>query len=81
MQALLVHIIKRDDCKIASLFFAGKCSRFTYSGCGGNPNNFQSLASCQATCGAVGEYGSESRTDQSEPDSFFLSQATTAPSV
>ncbi|VDM63879.1 unnamed protein product [Angiostrongylus costaricensis] len=30
------------------------CKRFTYSGCGGNANNFQSLASCQATCGSSG---------------------------
>ncbi|VDL71796.1 unnamed protein product [Nippostrongylus brasiliensis] len=30
------------------------CKRFTYSGCGGNANNFQSFASCQATCGSSG---------------------------
>lgn len=46
----------RTDFQKTFLFLAGKCSRFTYSGCGGNPNNFQSLASCQATCGAVGQY-------------------------
>lgn len=33
---------------------SGRCNPFTYSGCGGNANNFQSLASCQATCGTVG---------------------------
>ncbi|VDN37910.1 unnamed protein product [Cylicostephanus goldi] len=33
---------------------SGSCQRFTYSGCGGNANNFQSLASCQATCGSSG---------------------------
>ncbi|GMS79027.1 hypothetical protein PENTCL1PPCAC_1202, partial [Pristionchus entomophagus] len=38
----------------------GKCSRFTYSGCGGNANNFQSIASCQATCGSVGVKGTPS---------------------
>ncbi|VDO58341.1 unnamed protein product [Haemonchus placei] len=36
---------------------SGSCKRFTYSGCGGNANNFQSLASCQATCGASGVTG------------------------
>ncbi|PAV61419.1 hypothetical protein WR25_01761 [Diploscapter pachys] len=33
---------------------SGRCSQFMYSGCGGNANNFQSLASCQATCGQSG---------------------------
>ncbi|KAL6744401.1 hypothetical protein Aduo_017340 [Ancylostoma duodenale] len=36
---------------------SGTCQRFTYSGCGGNANNFQSLASCQATCGSSGITG------------------------
>lgn len=33
---------------------AGRCNSMTYSGCGGNANNFQSLASCQATCSGSG---------------------------
>lgn len=29
---------------------AGRCVPFTYGGCGGNANNFESLAACQAVC-------------------------------
>ncbi|VDO69294.1 unnamed protein product [Heligmosomoides polygyrus] len=36
---------------------SASCKRFIYSGCGGNANNFQSLASCQATCGSSGITG------------------------
>ena len=39
---------------------SGRCSQFMYSGCGGNANNFQSLASCQATCGQSGITGTPS---------------------
>uniref|UniRef100_A0A0N5C799 BPTI/Kunitz inhibitor domain-containing protein n=1 Tax=Strongyloides papillosus TaxID=174720 RepID=A0A0N5C799_STREA len=35
----------------------GKCRNFQYSGCGGNKNNFQTLASCQANCGSAGIMG------------------------
>ncbi|KAE9554339.1 hypothetical protein FO519_002449 [Halicephalobus sp. NKZ332] len=42
---------------------AGRCNSMTYSGCGGNANNFQSLASCQATCSGSGLniYGEKTR--------------------
>ncbi|CAI5453403.1 unnamed protein product [Caenorhabditis angaria] len=36
---------------------SGRCNQFMFSGCGGNANNFQSLASCQATCGHSGVTG------------------------
>uniref|UniRef100_A0A1I7T4Y6 BPTI/Kunitz inhibitor domain-containing protein n=1 Tax=Caenorhabditis tropicalis TaxID=1561998 RepID=A0A1I7T4Y6_9PELO len=36
---------------------SGRCNQFMFSGCGGNANNFQSLASCQATCGQSGVVG------------------------
>uniref|UniRef100_A0A914P994 BPTI/Kunitz inhibitor domain-containing protein n=1 Tax=Panagrolaimus davidi TaxID=227884 RepID=A0A914P994_9BILA len=36
---------------------SGSCRSFQYSGCGGNANNFQSLASCQATCSGSGIRG------------------------
>jgi hypothetical protein len=29
---------------------AGVCEPFTYSGCGANDNNFESLESCQESC-------------------------------
>uniref|UniRef100_A0A0K0EE57 BPTI/Kunitz inhibitor domain-containing protein n=1 Tax=Strongyloides stercoralis TaxID=6248 RepID=A0A0K0EE57_STRER len=35
----------------------GECRNFQYSGCGGNKNNFQTLASCQANCGSAGIMG------------------------
>uniref|UniRef100_A0A182PGJ0 Papilin n=1 Tax=Anopheles epiroticus TaxID=199890 RepID=A0A182PGJ0_9DIPT len=31
----------------------GSCSRFTYTGCGGNGNNFQTEEECLQACGAV----------------------------
>ena len=30
---------------------AGRCQQFTYGGCNGNQNNFDSLKSCHGTCG------------------------------
>jgi hypothetical protein len=30
---------------------AGKCREFAYGGCGGNANNFGTVAACQTTCG------------------------------
>uniref|UniRef100_A0A7E4VD47 BPTI/Kunitz inhibitor domain-containing protein n=1 Tax=Panagrellus redivivus TaxID=6233 RepID=A0A7E4VD47_PANRE len=36
---------------------SGRCNSFQYSGCGGNANNFQSLASCQQTCSSSGIRG------------------------
>jgi hypothetical protein len=29
---------------------SGRCERFVWGGCGGNANNFESLADCEATC-------------------------------
>ena len=29
---------------------AGECKEFIYGGCGGNANNFETLAACQTTC-------------------------------
>ena len=29
---------------------AGECREFIYGGCGGNANNFETLAECQTTC-------------------------------
>ncbi|CAI4222664.1 unnamed protein product [Auanema sp. JU1783] len=43
---------------------SARCNQFMYSGCGGNANNFQSLASCQATCGNSGI----KKTPQCPPD-------------
>uniref|UniRef100_A0A0N5BXM0 Kunitz/Bovine pancreatic trypsin inhibitor domain protein n=1 Tax=Strongyloides papillosus TaxID=174720 RepID=A0A0N5BXM0_STREA len=31
-----------------------RCTAFTYSGCGGNANNFESITDCLDTCGRVG---------------------------
>jgi hypothetical protein len=31
----------------------GHCAPFTYGGCRGNANNFETLEACQATCGGV----------------------------
>ncbi|CAD5230984.1 unnamed protein product [Bursaphelenchus xylophilus] len=36
---------------------SGQCKTFKFSGCNGNANNFQSLASCQATCSYLGIQG------------------------
>jgi len=33
----------------------GYCAGFTYGGCGGNPNRFNSLSECEATCGGQSE--------------------------
>ncbi|XP_026549697.1 kunitz-type U19-barytoxin-Tl1a-like, partial [Notechis scutatus] len=46
---------KIGRCKVAFLRFyfnkaTGKCKRFFYGGCGGNKNNFYSMAQCRATC-------------------------------
>lgn len=32
-----------------------QCTQFTYNGCGGGPNNFQSFSSCQSACSNIGE--------------------------
>lgn len=29
---------------------SGQCEMFTYGGCGGNDNNFRTVADCRATC-------------------------------
>jgi len=28
----------------------GKCLKFIYGGCGGNPNNFETIRECQGVC-------------------------------
>ena len=33
----------------------GLCEEFTYGGCDGNANNFDTLASCQEECGSLGK--------------------------
>lgn len=33
----------------------GTCQPFTYSGCGGNPNNFKTVEECQQVCQQQGE--------------------------
>ena len=38
---------------ILSYYFdkkTGECKKFVYGGCGGNANNFETLAACQETC-------------------------------
>ncbi len=30
---------------------AGACKGFTYGGCGGNKNNFETLKECETACG------------------------------
>ncbi|KAI1719721.1 kunitz/Bovine pancreatic trypsin inhibitor domain-containing protein [Ditylenchus destructor] len=47
---------------------SGKCKAFQYSGCGGNANNFQSMASCQATCGFLGVQGTPSCPSDANSD-------------
>ncbi|MCA9556737.1 MAG: BPTI/Kunitz domain-containing protein, partial [Myxococcales bacterium] len=32
----------------------GQCEQFSYGGCGGNANNFETLEACQATCNVDG---------------------------
>ena len=32
---------------------AGKCVLFTWGGCGGNENNFETLEDCEKTCGSL----------------------------
>uniref|UniRef100_A0A670Z1L1 BPTI/Kunitz inhibitor domain-containing protein n=1 Tax=Pseudonaja textilis TaxID=8673 RepID=A0A670Z1L1_PSETE len=32
-----------------------RCEQFIYTGCGGNGNNFETLAECRATCPAFGK--------------------------
>nr|CDS26432.1 Kunitz protease inhibitor [Hymenolepis microstoma] len=32
----------------------GKCRKFTYGGCGGNGNNYQSKKECRKACGGPG---------------------------
>ena len=35
---------------------SGECEMFTYGGCGGNGNRFQTLKACQARCDDDGEF-------------------------
>ncbi|CAP26104.1 Protein CBG05669 [Caenorhabditis briggsae] len=37
-----------------AIFFQNQCVPFEYTGCGGNLNNFVSMADCMSTCGNVG---------------------------
>ena len=39
---------------IPRVFFnkkTGLCEHFTFGGCGGNKNNFKTIADCEKTCG------------------------------
>ncbi|XP_064644375.1 thrombin inhibitor hemalin-like [Lineus longissimus] len=47
-------VIASGPCKTFSQRYAavgGLCKRFTFSGCGGNLNNFRTLLECQEACG------------------------------
>ena len=50
---------------------SGRCLEFTYGGCRGNANNFESKGDCEAKCGggsAVNSAKSESETELDEDD-------------
>lgn len=49
--------------------FNGSCQSFTYSGCGGNPNNFETIDTCFVTC-------TGRNTDRSRPQNDFQEDET-----
>lgn len=50
-----------------------RCSEFTYSGCGGNPNRFMTDSQCRNTCYVV-----PARKTVSEPD-YYADDGVTEP--
>ena len=48
---LMVDLVKHTSQSLHLMLLKGYALKKIYGGCGGNDNSFQSLSSCQATCG------------------------------